>query len=142
MQVCESGPRALRYELMKIPILLIDDNLDSCQTAAKLLRLAGDYESDIAQDVFTALELIEKKEYALAIIDYQMPDMNGVELFQRMKQIRPDLKAIFVTGYATIDVVFPALEAGVLRVLAKPVDFEVLIPVIDDLAWSSTNAEP
>lgn len=127
---------------MKIPILLIDDNLDSCQTAAKLLRLAGDYESDIAQDVFTALELIEKKEYALAIIDYQMPDMNGVELFQRMKQIRPDLKAIFVTGYATIDVVFPALEAGVLRVLAKPVDFEVLIPVIDDLAWSSTNAEP
>lgn len=142
MQVCESGPRALRYELMKIPILLIDDNLDSCQTAAKLLRLAGDYESDIAQDVFTALELIEKKEYALAIIDYQMPEMNGVELFQRMKQIRPDLKAIFVTGYATIDVVFPALEAGVLRVLAKPVDFEVLIPVIDDLAWSSTNAEP
>ena len=142
MQVCESGPRALRYELMKIPILLIDDNLDSCQTAAKLLRLAGDYESDIAQDVFTALELIEKKEYALAIIDYQMPEMNGVELFQRMKQIRPDLKAIFVTGYATIDVVFPALEAGVLRVLAKPVDFELLIPVIDDLAWSSTNAEP
>jgi DNA-binding NtrC family response regulator len=121
---------------MKLPILLVDDNLDSCQTAAKLIRLAGDYETDIAQDGFTALELIERKHYALAIIDYQMPDMNGVELFRRMKQIRPKLKAIFVTGYATLDVVYPAIDAGILRVLAKPVDFEELIPVIDEFAWA------
>ena len=121
---------------MKLPILLVDDNLDSCQTAAKLIRLAGDYETDIAQDGFTALELIERKHYALAIIDYQMPDMNGVELFRRMRQIRPKMKAIFVTGYATLDVIYPAIDAGILRVLAKPVDFEELIPVIDEFAWA------
>ena len=121
---------------MKLPILLVDDNLDSCQTAAKLIRLAGDYETDIAQDGFTALELIERKHYALAIIDYQMPDMNGVELFRRIRQIRPKMKAIFVTGYATLDVIYPAIDAGILRVLAKPVDFEELIPVIDEFAWA------
>jgi len=121
---------------MKLPILLVDDNLDACQTAAKLLRLAGDYETDIAQNGFTALELIERKHYALAIIHYQMPDMNGVELFRRMREIHPKMKAIFVTGHATLDVVFPAIDAGILRVLAKPVDFEQLIPVIDEYAWA------
>ena len=121
----------------KLPILIVDDNLDSCQTEAKLLRWAGDYETDIAQDVYTALMHVKAKDYALAIIDYQMPEMNGVELFRRMKEIRPNLKAIFVTGYGTLDVVYSAIDAGVLRVLAKPVDFEELIPVIDDLTCAT-----
>jgi len=115
-------------------LLLVDDNPDACRTAAQLISWSGDYETDIAADGWTALTLCEQKHYALAIIDYQMPGMNGLELFRRMRELRPDMKAIFVTGYAQLNVVFPAIEAGVLRVLAKPVDFEELIPVIDEHA--------
>jgi DNA-binding NtrC family response regulator len=82
---------------------------------------------------------VRNKDYALTIIDYQMPGMNGIELYRRMKEIRPDIKAIFLTGYTTLDVVFPAIDAGVLRVLAKPVDFEQLIPVIDEYAFAQTG---
>jgi DNA-binding NtrC family response regulator len=122
---------------MKIPLLIVDDNPDACRMAARLIGWAGDYETDTATDVFAALEMMEHKPYALTIIDYQMPGLNGIELFRRMKEVRPDIKAIFLTGFTTIDVVFPAIDAGVLRVLAKPVDFEELIPVIDEYAFAS-----
>ena len=121
---------------MKLPLLIVDDNPDACRTAAKLIGWAGDYETDTATDAFAALEMVQHKAYALTIIDYQMPGMNGIELFRRMKEVRPDIKAIFLTGFTTIDVVFPAIDAGVLRVLAKPVDFEELIPVIDEYAFA------
>jgi DNA-binding NtrC family response regulator len=119
---------------MKLPLLLVDDNPDACQMAAKFISWTGDYDCDIATDVFTALALAERKPYALAIIDFQMPEMNGIELFQRLQQIQPGLKAVFLTGFAQLDVVFPAVQAGVLRVLAKPVDFEQLIAAVDEYA--------
>lgn len=122
---------------MAMPIILVDDNLDACETAAKYLRWAGDYEVDMAHDAASALRLLAQRAYALAVIDYQLPDMNGIELFRQSKTIRPDLKAIFVTGFPTIDVVFPAIDAGVLRVLAKPVEFEELIPVIDEYVFDT-----
>ena len=121
---------------MKIPLLIVDDNPDACRMAARLIGWAGDYETDTATDAFAALEMVQHKPYALTIIDYQMPGLNGIELFRRMKEVRPDIKAIFLTGFTTIDVVFPAIDAGVLRVLAKPVDFEELIPVIDEYAFA------
>jgi two-component system, NtrC family, response regulator HydG len=116
---------------MTLPILLVDDDPDCCAVAAKLLWAWG-YQADIAHDGPSALKLIDQKPYALAIIDYQLPGMNGVELFRRMRQLRGGLTGIFLTGFTTIEVVSPAIEAGILRVLPKPVDFKELMPIIED----------
>jgi two-component system, NtrC family, response regulator HydG len=113
-------------------ILIVDDNPDACALAAKLLW-AWEYQADITHDAFTALELIEKHPYALAIIDYKMPGMNGVELFRHMRKLQGDINGVLVTGFTSIDVVGPALEAGIVRVVSKPVDFEQLMPIIEDL---------
>jgi DNA-binding NtrC family response regulator len=86
----------------------------------------------VAQDGEAALRLIEDRHYGMAIIDYRMPGMNGVELFRRMREMRPQMAAVFLTGYPTIDVVYPAIEAGVLRVLSKPADFEQLLPIVEE----------
>jgi DNA-binding NtrC family response regulator len=61
-----------------------------------------------------------------------MPGMNGVDLFRRMRRVRPELAAVFLTGAMTIDPVYPATEAGVLRVVSKPADFEELLPILKD----------
>jgi DNA-binding response OmpR family regulator len=114
---------------MSLPILLVDDEQDAGQTAAEMLRTSG-YEVDVALNGPAGLKMVEDKRYALAIIDYQMPGMNGVELFRRIRQLWPDMLGIFLTGYTTIDVVYPAIEAGILRVLPKPVDFKELLSVI------------
>jgi DNA-binding response OmpR family regulator len=116
---------------MNHSILLVDDDPDSCATAAKMLWALG-HQVDVAYDGPTALMLIDTNPYSLAIIDYQMPGMNGVELFRAMKRRRPDIVGIFLTGFTTIDVVYPAIEAGILRVLQKPVDFAELLPLINE----------
>ncbi|HEY1785196.1 MAG TPA: response regulator [Pirellulales bacterium] len=115
---------------MTLPLLLVDDDPDACATAAKILWAWG-YQADIAHDGPTALKLVDQKSYALAIIDYEMPGMNGLEMFRRMRQLCPILSGVFLTGHTTLDVVYPAIEAGVLHVLAKPVDFKELMPIIE-----------
>ena len=115
--------------MMSLPILIVDDDPDAGTILAKLFAAFG-YEADVARVGETALRLIEQKHFGIAIIDYRMPDMNGVELLRRMREVHPDLAAIFLTGYTTIDIVYPAIEAGVLRVLSKPADFQELIGIV------------
>jgi DNA-binding response OmpR family regulator len=116
---------------MTPPILFVDDDPDACNIVATLLR-AWHYDVDTARDGETALKLVDDKDYALALIDYRLPGINGVELFRRMRHRRPNVVGIFLTGFTTIDVVYPAIESGILRVLTKPVDFAELRPIIEE----------
>jgi DNA-binding NtrC family response regulator len=117
--------------MTKLPILVVDDEPDTGNIMLKLLSAWG-YEADVARDGQSALQLAESKQYGLAIIDYMMPGMNGVELQRQLHARHPELDTIFLTGYTTIDVVYPAVEAGVIRVLPKPVDLQELLPIIED----------
>jgi DNA-binding NtrC family response regulator len=117
--------------MKKLPILIVDDNQDACAMMAKLLSAFG-YQTDVAYEGAAAMKLVEETEYGIAIIDYLMPGMNGVDLFREMRKVRPDLAGVFLTGHTTIDVVYPAIQAGILRILPKPADFEELIPIIEE----------
>ncbi len=123
--------------MMRLPILLVDDNPDACAMSAKLLWAWG-YQADVAYNAATALQLAEQKPYALAIVDYRLPDMDGVELFRHMRELRSDLAGILLTGYSSSDVVDPAMQAGILRILTKPVDFKELMPIIQEFVGAPT----
>jgi len=113
-------------------VLVVDDDRGNCEVVARLLAERG-YQVDTACDGESALDLINQFAYQLAVLDYQMPGMNGVELFRRARGIRPEMKGVFLTAYTSINTVFPAIEAGVERVLAKPADARELIPLVDHL---------
>lgn len=115
---------------MSYPILLVDDNPDACATTAKMLWTCG-YQVEVAYDPQTALSLIEKTPYALAIVDFKMTPVNGVELFKKMRERRPDVSGILITGYASTELTSAAHEAGITFVLSKPVDFDELIQLIE-----------
>ena len=116
---------------MSLPILLVDDNPDSCATAAKLL-CAGGYQAEVAHDYADALRHVSEKPYSLAIIDYHLADRNGVALFRQMRQLRPQLTGIFLTGYPLLVEIAP--EEGIVEVLSKPVDFNLLIKLLEEYA--------
>ena len=116
---------------MNLPILVVDENPNAGPVMAKLLSAWG-YESDVVQEGSHALDLLEHNHYGLAIVDYSLPDMNGVELFHHMHERDPELTTILLTDHTTIDVVYPAIEAGVLRVLSKPADFVELLPILQE----------
>ncbi|MGD0899918.1 MAG: response regulator [Thermoguttaceae bacterium] len=112
-------------------ILIVDDNRGSCEILSKILSLRG-YEVDSAYDGHTALELVHHRDYGLALIDYRMPGMDGVELYRRIRELRPSLVGVFVTGFPTIDTVYPAIAVGIQRVIAKPAGSSELLEVIEE----------
>lgn len=111
-------------------LLVVDDERGQCDLVSKLLSEQG-YEVDIAGDGEEALQLLGKSTYDLVVLDYQMPGMNGIELFRAARAVQPALVGVFLTAYADINTIFPAMDAGVERVLAKPVDSRELLPVVE-----------
>ena len=122
-------------------ILIVDDDPAQCRVLEKLLTDHG-YSARSTMDSATALELLARNHYDVLVLDYLMPEMNGVEVFRRAHNVQPHVAGVFLTAHTTIDVVFPAIEAGVERVLPKPIDTRELLPVIQELLAAQTVNQP
>src|SRR5262249_28423686 len=116
-------------------VLVVDDDRSNTEIVSRVLSAHG-YAVDTASNGHAALEMVKRHPYRLAVVDYQMPGMNGVEFFRLAREIQPHLRGIFLTAYANINTVFPAIEAGVERVLAKPLNSRELIHIADALTSS------
>jgi CheY-like chemotaxis protein len=113
-------------------ILIVDDDAAQCRVLEKLLTDHG-YSARSTTDSATALESLACEHYDVLVLDYLMPEMNGVEVFRLARNVQPHVAGVFLTAHTTIDVVFPAIDAGAERVLSKPVDTRELLPVIQEL---------
>jgi response regulator RpfG family c-di-GMP phosphodiesterase len=104
----------------KTPILLVVD--DEPLVLNSLERLFEDhYDVLKAESGLRALELLKAHEVDVLISDQRMPGMTGVELLERAKNIAPSAMRILLTGYADLDAVRAAVNAGeVFRYLTKP----------------------
>jgi DNA-binding response OmpR family regulator len=120
-------------------ILIVDDDTSLCLVVEKLLADEG-YQVHTATDTAVAMELIAHNHYDLLVLDYLMPGMNGVEIFRHARELQPEVAGVFLTAHTTIDTVFPAIDAGVERVLAKPVDARELLPVVRQLVGEASQA--
>jgi DNA-binding response OmpR family regulator len=119
-------------------VLVVDDDRSVSGLVAAILTDRG-YAVDVASDGHSALKLVAENPYVLAVLDYQMPDMDGVEVFRRAREQQPNLLGIFLTAYANLNIVFPAIDAGIERVLAKPPSRRELIPVVEELIGPTTS---
>jgi CheY-like chemotaxis protein len=113
-------------------ILVVDDDRSHRQIVGRILGARG-YQVATAEGGAEALKLLSSGNFDLAIIDYLMPDMDGVQTFREARKIRPDLLGIFLTAHANINTIFPAVDAGIERVLAKPANADELMAVVDEL---------
>lgn len=114
-------------------ILVVDDDQDTCACMSDIIADLG-YQVDVAHHGLAALELFKRQSYGLALLDYKMPGMNGVELYRHLKQERAETVGILVTAFAARDTINEATEAGIRQVIPKPVDFGHLIPIIKEVA--------
>ncbi len=109
-------------------ILLVDDDVDICTNLADILVDLG-YRVASAHDGFTALEMIGRCRFDVAVLDYKMPGMNGVTLTREIRRVRPDMVSLLVTAHAG-SAADEAIEAGAWHVLAKPVDTSKLLGLV------------
>jgi CheY-like chemotaxis protein len=117
-------------------ILCVDDDPDTCASMSDILTDLG-YGVRVAYDGHAALQLVQQHPYGLALLDYRMPGMDGLELYRRIRQLRPSVVAIFVTAFAVSSLMDEARTVGVRKVLPKPVDFEELLPLVEEISGSA-----
>lgn len=118
-------------------ILIVDDDADIVANLADILRDIG-YQTESAMDGSAALKLVDlhcsngSRQFDLCLLDFKMPGIDGVELFEQIRAKLPQLKAIMMTAYAGDDGVKRAVAAGTWKVLRKPVDIKKLLLMIDE----------
>ncbi len=113
-------------------ILVVDDERDSCLITVRLLTDQG-YEVDAAYDALSAMKLFGEESHELVILDYRMPDMDGMDLFATIKSQRAGVCVVFHTAHATIDMVNEALAAGAKRVIPKDAHSTELVDVVREI---------
>ncbi|MCU0586232.1 MAG: sigma-54 dependent transcriptional regulator [Desulfobacterales bacterium] len=85
-----------------------------------------------------ALAQVKAHTLDLAIVDYKMPGLTGLEVLQQAKRINPRLDVLILTAFGTVDNAVAAMKAGAADYLSKPVDLEELLIVIDRIAERRT----
>jgi two-component system response regulator (stage 0 sporulation protein F) len=87
-----------------------------------------------------AIELLNKdKEIHAAFIDIQLPDILGFDLLLKLKEIQPELKAILITAYEFQDPEAQASKAGAYGILKKPIQYQELLRLTDEILKNSTE---
>jgi len=107
-------------------ILIVDDDQMMARTLRDILRVKG-YQAEMAQSGPEALEMIERQVFGCVLSDIKMPGVNGVELYRAIRAQRPDLPVVLMTAYCADALVEEGLEAGVIAVLTKPLDINLLL---------------
>jgi two-component system response regulator HydG len=110
-------------------ILIADDERHVAEGLQMLLVDDG-YEVDVAADGQTAWEMIEKGGYAVVLADLQMPEVDGLELFSRMREARIPSEVIIITGHGTVESAKQAMRQEAYDYLEKPLKIDRLKELI------------
>ncbi len=122
-------------ELLGAKALIIDDDMDTCRSVSKMLRdikMRPDWTTSGREAIVRAKDAADMKdEYKVYIIDYLMPDMNGIETVRRIRKvISADVPIIVLTAYDWTDFETEARQAGVTAFVSKPIFMSELRAVL------------
>jgi len=110
-------------------ILVIDDD----ENIRKVLETILEDEGYIVETAETAKKGIEKSEkafYNLALIDVRLPDMEGIELLSKLRNTKPKMRKIIVTGYPTLQNAVAAVNKGADAYVMKPFEVDKILQTI------------
>lgn len=116
-------------------IAVVDDDTAMVDILYDILEMHG-WEPIRAHDGVEAVEKLKEHPVDVVLMDIRMPRMNGVQALEAIKARAPWTKVVLCTASASQELLNRALESGVARILRKPVDAEVLLEVLDEVAAS------
>lgn len=100
-------------------ILLMEDEVNVAKGLKLVLSEAG-FDVDWAETGRRALELCRRKSYDLMLADLLLPDIDGMEVIKEVRQQRPRIGVIVITGYSTVASAVEAMKLGACDYLEKP----------------------
>lgn len=105
--------------ILKRRVVVVEDSEPVRKSLMMLLRTRG-YQVEAFQDAQSALAGQHQPEPDCFLIDFKMPDMDGMKLLTELRRAGHDAPAIMVTGYITRDLTTKALAAGFHSIVEKP----------------------
>ena len=99
-------------------ILIVDDEADMVENCTRILRPAG-YECLGTSDARRGLDLLESEHPDLLLTDLKMPEVDGMELLRRARELDPALPVIMITAFATVESAVTAVKEGAFDYLPK-----------------------
>ncbi|MEO0292791.1 MAG: sigma-54 dependent transcriptional regulator [candidate division WOR-3 bacterium] len=128
----------------KINILLIEDEANQRELLRKILLKEG-YFVEEASKGEEAISIFGKGYFDLVLLDRKLPDLSGIEVLKKVKEMNPLIPVIIITAFAEVDNAVEAMKEGAFDYLTKPIDVDELIVVIkkalDNLNLKRENLE-
>jgi two-component system response regulator AtoC len=121
-------------------ILAIDDEVNIRRLLSEELALEG-FVVETAETGEQGLAMLSGACFDLALVDLQLPGMNGIDVIKRIKRMPISLEVILITGHGNMEAAVHSMELGARGFLTKPFKLSELIPLIDRVVKHKHTAD-
>ncbi|HKJ07372.1 MAG TPA: sigma-54 dependent transcriptional regulator [Flavobacteriaceae bacterium] len=112
-------------------ILLIEDEAAIRRVLKKIISEENEaYEVEEAEDGLLGVEMIAKNDFDLVLCDIKMPKMDGVEVLEKVKTIKPEIPIVMISGHGDLDTAVNTMRLGAFDYISKPPDLNRLLNTV------------
>ena len=112
-----------------VKILVIDDERSIRNTLKDILGFEG-YAIDVAEQGSLGLEMVKSTDYDIILCDIKMPEMDGIEVLEKILELKPETTVVMISGHGNIDTAVEAIKKGAFDFIVKPLDLNRLLITI------------
>ena len=120
--------------LQKTLILVVDDSQTDRETLKTILEERG-YGVVTASSGAEALAMVKEKRFDIIFLDVRLPDIDGVEFFEQVKAIDPEVAVIMMTGYSEAELMQKVISHGAYTCIYKPFNVDKVVSLVGELSW-------
>lgn len=120
-------------------LVIVDDDMPFLQRLSRAMETRG-FDVRSANSTLEGLALIRERAPQFAVVDMRLEDGNGLDVIAELAKLRPDARAIVLTGYGNIATAVSAVKVGAIDYLAKPADADEITDAL--LAAPNSKAAP
>jgi DNA-binding NtrC family response regulator len=119
-------------------VLVADSDIPALSNIVELIQRWGHHaeKSETAQDT---LEKVEEKPFDLVLLDMSLPDMTAQDLIGKLKELRPDIGIVTMTGTSTNELEKEIRTLGIVYYMSKPVSETILKDILDHISAKKKN---
>ena len=112
-------------------ILIIEDEAAIRRVLTKIISEESDtYQVEEAEDGLHGIEKIKDNDYDLVLCDIKMPKMDGVEVLEKKKKIKPEIPFVMISGHGDLDTAVNTMRLGAFDYISKPPDLNRLLNTV------------
>ncbi len=112
-------------------ILIIEDEAAIRRVLTKIISEENDqYQVEGAEDGLKGLEIVKKTDFDLILCDIKMPKMDGVEVLEKVRELKPEIPVIMISGHGDLDTAVNTMRLGAFDYISKPPDLNRLLNTV------------